>query len=135
MRAEGAVVCVTPRLPFVGVHLFARWLDQLGAFAPVVAGLKEAISAHQRTHPDEDFALLHHRDATLGRRFQALVLAPLLGIERLSAFDTHEHPLETLIGRRYQYTTLIQFHGQLERLDAGPSLLPSLLPAQGGRLT
>jgi len=135
MSAEGAVVCLTPRLPFAGVHLFARWLDQLGAFVPVVAGLKEAISAHQRTHPDEDFALLHHRDVTLGRRFQALVLAPLLGIERLSAFDTHEHPLETLIGSRYQYTTLSQFLGQLERLDAGPSLLPCLLPAQGGRLT
>jgi len=102
MSAEGAVVCLTPRLPFAGVHLFARWLDQLGAFVPVVAGLKEAISAHQGTHPDEDFALLHHRDVTLGRRFQALVLAPLLGIERLSAFDTHEHPLETLIGSRYQ---------------------------------
>jgi len=27
MRAEGAVVCVTPRLTFVGVHLFARWLQ------------------------------------------------------------------------------------------------------------
>ena len=77
MSAEGAVVCLTPRLPFAGVHLFARWLDQLGAFVPVVAGLKEAISAHQRTHPDEDFALLHHRDATLGRRVQALVLARL----------------------------------------------------------
>src|SRR6266403_1015109 len=135
MSAEGAVVCLTPRLPFAGVHLFARWLDQLGAFVPVVAGLKEAISAHQRTHPDEDFALLHHRDVTLGRRFQALVLAPLLGIERLSAFDTHEHPLETLIGSRYQYTTLSQFLGQLERIDAGPSLLPCLLPAQGVRLT
>jgi len=77
MRAEGAVVCVTPRLPFVGVHLLARWLEQLGVFVPVVAGLKEVISTHQRTHPDEDFALLHHRDATLERRLQALVLAPL----------------------------------------------------------
>jgi len=50
-----------------------------------VAGLKEAISAHQRIHPGEDFALLHHRDATLRRRFQALVLAPLLGIEASAA--------------------------------------------------
>src|SRR5712671_4725992 len=135
MRSGNAVVCVTPRLSFVGVHLFACWLDQHDPFEPVVAGLKEAISEHQRTHPGEDFALLHHRDATLRRRFQALVLAPLLGIERLSGFDTQEHPLETLIGSRYQYTTLSQFLGQLERLDAGPSRLPCLLPAQGGRLT
>src|SRR4029434_10931125 len=45
-------------------------------------------------------------DATLRRRFQALVLAPLLGIERLSSFDTQEPPLETLIGGSDQYTTL-----------------------------
>ena len=133
MRSGNAVVCVTPRLSFVGVHLFACWLDQHDTFEPVVAGLKEAISEHQRTHPGEDFALLHHRDATLRRRFQALVLAPLLGIERLSGFDTQEHPLETLIGGSYQYTTLSQFLGQLERVEAGASLLPILLPAQGGK--
>jgi flagellar biosynthesis GTPase FlhF len=134
MSSGNAVVCVTPRLSFVGVHLFACWLDQQEAFEPVVAGLKEAISEHQRTHPGEDFALLHHRDATLRRRFQALVLAPLLGIERLSSFDTQEHPLETLIGGSYQYTTLSQFLGQLERVEAGSSLRPILLPAQGGKL-
>ncbi len=135
MSSGNAVVCVTPRLSCVGVHLFARWLDQLRTFEPVVVRLKEALSAHQRSHPGEDFALLHHRDATLRRRLQALVLAPLLGIERLSAFDTQEHPLETLIGGSYQYTTLSQFLGQLERVDAGPSLLPILLPAQGCHLT
>ncbi len=134
INSERAVVCVTPRLSFVGVHLFARWLDQQEAFAPVVAELKEAIREHQSTHPDEDFALLHHRDATLGRRFQALLLAPLLGMERLSAFDTQEHPLETLIGGSYHYTTLSQFLGQLERVNAGPSLMPCLLPAQGACL-
>lgn len=133
--SEGAVVCVTPRLSFVGVHLFARWLDQQDAFEPVVARLTQAIGAHQSTHPDDDFALLHHREATLQRRFQALVLAPLSGIERLSAFDTQEHPLETLIGGSYQYTTLSQFLGQLERIDAGPSLRPILLLARAGRLS
>jgi len=134
MRGGSAVVDITPRLSFVGVHLFTRWLDQREAFAPMVAGLKEAISNHQSSHPDEDFALLHHRDATLRRRFAALVLAPLLGIERLSAFDTQEHPLETLIGGSYQASTLSQFLGQLECVEAAPWLMPILLPAQGGQL-
>ena len=129
-----AVVCVSPRLSFIGVHLFARWLDQQQAFEPVVAGLIEAIRAYQRTHPADDFALLHHHDVTLRRRFAALLLAPLLGIERLSSFDTQEHPLETLIGHRYQSSTLSQFLGQLERIEAGPWLMPILLPAQGGQL-
>src|SRR5215813_8761927 len=68
----GAVLQVTPHLSFVGVHLFAHWLDQQESFAPVVACLRQAIEAHKPTHPDEDFALLHHRDQTLVRRFQAL---------------------------------------------------------------
>jgi hypothetical protein len=128
------VVCVIPRLSFVGVHLFARWLDQQEALEPVVMGLKEAIRAYQRTHPDDDFALLHHRDITLSHRFEALLLAPLLGIERLSAFDTQEHPMATLIGQSDQSTTLSQFLGQLERIEAAPWLMPTLLPAQGGQL-
>lgn len=128
------VVCVTPRLSFVGVHLFVRWLDQQQALEPVLAGLKEAIRAYQGTHPGDDFALLHHRDVTLRHRFEALLLAPLLGIDRLSAFDTQEHPMETLIGQSYQSTTLSQFLGQLERIEAAPWLMPILLPAQGGQL-
>jgi hypothetical protein len=66
------------------------------------------------------------------RRFQALFFAPLLGIDRLTAFDTQEHPLATLLGRGYHHSTLSQFLGQLERVDAAEVLLPALLPAQTG---
>jgi len=97
-----------PRLPYVGVHLFAQWLDQQGAFDPVIAQLKQAIEVHQQAHPGDDFALLHHREQTLLRRFQALFFAPLFGIERLTAFDTHEHPLATLLGRNYQSAVVFQ---------------------------
>jgi hypothetical protein len=133
--ASGAeVVQVTPRLSFVGVHLFAHWLDQHDAFGPVVLQLKQAIEAHKRAHPDDDFALLHHREQTLRRRFQALFFAPLFGIEQLTAFDTHEHPLPTLLGRGYQSATLRQFLGQLERLDAAEALMPALVPPQPGQI-
>src|SRR6266571_4193819 len=40
-----AVVRVRPRLSFVGVHLFAHWLDHQGAFDPVVAQLTQAEEA------------------------------------------------------------------------------------------
>ena len=89
-----AVDCVRPRLSFVGVHLLAHWLDHQGAFDVVVAQLTQAIETHKRTHPDDDFALLHHREQTLRHRFQALFFAPLFGIEHLTEFDTREHPLE-----------------------------------------
>jgi hypothetical protein len=119
----------------VGVHLFAHWLDQDDAFGPVVMQLKQAIEAHKRAHPDNDFALLHHREPTLRRRFQALFFAPLLGIETLTAFDTREHALPTLLGRGYQSATLGQFLGQLERIDAAAALLPALVPPQPGKIT
>ena len=134
MQAGNQWVGVTPCLFFVGVHLFARWLDQQEALEPVVARLKEAIRGYQEAHPEDDFALLHHRDVTLRHRFEALLLAPLLGIERLSAFDTQEHPMATLIGQSYQSTTLSPFLGQLERIEAAPWLMPILLPAQGGKV-
>jgi hypothetical protein len=129
------VVRVTPRLSCVGVHLFAHWLDQHHAFGPVVVPLTQAIEAHKRAHPHDDFALVHHREQTLRRRFQALFFAPLFGIEKLTAFDTHEHPLPTLLGRGYHSSTLSQFLGQLERVGAAEALMPTLLPAQAGQIT
>ena len=134
--ASGAeVVQVTPHLSFVGVHLFAHWLDQQAAFGPVVAQLQQAIEAYKPTHPDDDFVLLHHREQTLRRRFQALFFAPLLGIETLTAFDTHEHPLPTLLGQGYHSSTLSQFLGHLERINAAEALMPVLLPSRSGQVT
>lgn len=63
--ASGAeVVQVTARLSWVGVQLCAHWLDQDEAFGPVVMQLTQAIEAHKRAHPDDDFALLPHREPT-----------------------------------------------------------------------
>lgn len=124
-----------PRLSCVGVHVFAHWLDQHETFGPVVAQLTQAVEAHQSTHPGDDFALVHHRKSTLLRRFQALFFAPLCGIDRLTAFDTHEHPLTTLLGRGYHRSTLSQFLGQRERVGAAEVLLPALVPAHTGPIT
>lgn len=115
-----------PRLSCVGVHLFAHGLDQHETFGPVVAQLTQAVEAHKQAHPGDDLALLHHRASTLLRRFQALFFAPLCGIDRLTAFDTHAHPLATLLGRGYHSSTLRQFLGQLERVGAAEVLLPAL---------
>ena len=77
---------------------------------------------------------MHHRDQTLLRRLQALFFAPLLGIETLTGFDTHEHPLQTLLGRGYHSATLTQFLGPLERIDAAGALRPALVPHQVGQM-
>jgi hypothetical protein len=135
MGSGDAVVEVTPQLSYVGVHLFAHWLDQQEGLVPVVARLKQAIEAYKSTHPDDNFALLHHQERTLLRRFQALFFAPLLGLETLTGFDTPEHPLPTLLSRGYHSSTLTQFLGHLERIDAAEALMPALLPQPAGQLT
>ena len=133
--ASGAeIVQITPRLSFVGVHLLAHWLDQHDTFGPVVTQLMQVVEAHKHTHPGDDFALLHHGEPTLRRRFAALFFAPLFGIDTLSGFDTREHPLLTLLGRSYQSSTLRQFLGQLERVDAAEALMPTLVPAKAGQI-
>jgi len=53
----------------------------------------------------------------------------------LTRFDTHEHPFETLLGRGYHSSTLSQFLGQLERIDAAEALMPALLPQIAGQIT
>ena len=134
--ASGAAVPrLRPRLPYVGGHLFAHGLEHQGTFDPVVAQLTQAIEAHQHAHPDDDFALVHHREQPLRHRFQALFFAPLCGIDRLTAFDTPAQPLATWLGQSSQSSTLHQGLGQLERLGAGEALVPTLLPAQAGQLT
>jgi hypothetical protein len=134
-RENASLLQLTPHLSRVGVHLFARWLEQRESVRPLVAGRQQAIETYKRHHRDADLALLHHRQQTLSRRLQALVLAPLLGIEHLSEFDTHEHPLETVIGRSYQSSTLTQFLGQLERVEAAEVLMPLLLPSSTAEIT
>jgi hypothetical protein len=137
-RSVGAlatVVEVMPHVSFVGVHLFAHWLEQHDAFGAVVGQLKEAIESHQQSYPEDDFALLHHREQTLRRRFEALFVAPLLGINRLSEFDTREHGLESLLGRGYQSSTLHQFLGHLERVGAAQALMATLVPQEPGQIT
>jgi hypothetical protein len=58
-----------------------------------------------------------------------------LGIKRLSAFDTREHALASLLGRGYQSSTLTQFLGHLERVGADQALLATLVPQAPGQIT
>jgi hypothetical protein len=130
--ASGALVQVTPSLSYVGVHLFAAWLDEQGVCMQVVMLLTQGIQQYRREHPEAEFPLLHHTEETLLHRFQALLYAPLFGIGKLTGYDVIEHPLATLLGRGYQSSTLNQFLGQLERINAGEVLLPALRPKDTG---
>ena len=125
---------VRPNLGFVGVHIFDDWLEQKGGFSEVIKLLMIAISEYRKEHPDESFSLLNHKNETLLLRFKALFYAPLFGIEKLTEYDIKEHALETVTGRGYQNSTLRQFLGHLERIDAGTNLMPALLPTESGNI-
>jgi hypothetical protein len=116
------------------VPLFAHGLNQHETFGPVVAPRTQAVEAHPHTHPGDDCALVPHRASTLRRRLQALCFAPLCGIDRLPAFATPAHPLQTLLGRGEHRATLRQCLGQLERRNASAALRPPLLAAHTGQM-
>ena len=129
-----SIVRVQSHVSCVGVHLFAAWLDAQGFFVRVVEVLSARIAEYVAEHPDESFALLCHRQTTLLSRVQALFYAPLFGIGKLTEFDRKEHGVARVIGHGYQSSTLTQFLGQLERIDAAEALMPLLLPEECGEV-
>lgn len=129
-HASGEVVCVEFNLLYIGIHLFADWMEGEGRFVGVIEGLLHCVEIYTQAHPEESFPLLNHRIFTIEQRFKALFYAPLFGVKKLSELDVKEHPLQTLIGQDYQSSTLNQFLGQLERVGVGGALMGFL--AQGG---
>ncbi len=131
---DNALVKLTPHLSFVGVHLFSAWMESHDGFEKVMRLLQKAIESYAQAHPEEDFPLLHHKHETLQRRFKALFYAPLMGISKLTELDVAETSLKSLVGVGYHSSTLNQFLGQLERIDAGHILQEALLPDAPGSL-
>jgi hypothetical protein len=134
VASGAALVQVTPHLSFVGVHLCAHGFDHQEAFGPVVARLQQAIEADTLTHPDDDVALVPHREQTLLRRCQALFFAPLVGIDRLTGFDTPEPPRPTRLGWGSQSATRRPLLGPRERVGAAEALLPTLGADKTGQM-
>jgi hypothetical protein len=128
------MVTLTPHLSFVGVHLFSAWMESHDSFGKVITLLQQAIEVYVQENPDADFPLLHHKHETLQRRFKALFYAPLLGIGKLTEFDVAETSLKSLVGVGYHSSTLNQFLGQLDKIDAGCALQEALLPDAPGCL-
>jgi len=121
-------------ISYVGVHLFAAWVENEGSLMQVVSGLEDAIAQYKEAHPTASFPLLFHRRETLEKRVQSLLYLPLMGIGKLTELDRCEHALESVVGKCYQSSTLIQFLGQLERIDASKAMMPTLIPEFPGSL-
>jgi hypothetical protein len=128
------VIKVEPQLPSIGVHLFSEWMESGDEFPKILSLLNQAREEWIAEHSDEYFPLLNHKDETLLLRFKALFYAPLLGIGKLTGFDYQEHCLSTLIGRTYQSSTLTQYIGELERINAGQTLVNILCESGPGKI-
>ncbi len=113
---------------FIGVHIFSCWMEMQEEFPMISELLKMAIELHVEENPTDSFPLLSHKDETLMRRFKALFYAPLFHVGKLIEYDVKEHALESVIGRGFLSSTLNQFLAQLERIDAAPQLMNSLIP-------
>jgi len=126
------IISYNANISCIGIKIFDEWLEQKGIFSEVIALLAETIENYKGINPTENFPLLHHREETLNYRFKALFYAPLFEIGKLTEFDVKEHALETVINRSYQSSTLNQFLGQLEKINAVQSIMPGLLPEETG---
>lgn len=129
-EVSGEVVYVEFNLLYVGIHLFADWMEGEERFSGVIGLFLSCVAIYREEHPNESFALLNHRAFTIEQRFKALFYAPLFSVKKLSELDVKEHPLQTLIGQDYHSSTLNQFLGHLERANIGEQLMHFL--AQGG---
>ena len=113
--------------------------QSLGFGEQVVEGIKKARSCWQGTEGEgegkgkegggkEEFALLRHLESTILSRFMTLVMLPLLGIGRLSELSRKQIDISgvNINGVNYAYSTLSQFLGQMERVNAGEYLQQTL---------
>jgi hypothetical protein len=109
--------------------------QSLGFGEQVVEGIKKARSCWQGTEEKgkegggkEEFALLRHLESTILSRFMTLVMLPLLGIGRLSELSRKQIDVSgvNINGVNYAYSTLSQFLGQMERVNAGEYLQQTL---------
>jgi hypothetical protein len=118
--------------------------QSLGFGEQVVEGIKKARICWHETEEGKregEFALLRHLESTIMSRFMTLVMLPLLGIGRLSELSRKEIDVSgvNINGVNYAYSTLSQFLGQMERVNAGEYLQQALCPcdrelAEGGIL-
>ncbi len=114
-------------IPCVGVHIFSCYMEMQETYAMILEQLKLAIEFYIDENPADSFPLLDHKDDTLMRRFKALFFAPLFGVGKLIEYDVKEHALRTVIGNGFQSSTLNQFLGNLERIDAAQWLMNALI--------
>jgi len=95
-----------------------------------VAQLTAGGKAYKQTHPGMTLPCCITASQTFAP-LSGTVFCPLVGIDRLTEFDTREHPLGTLLGG-LSSGTLHQFLGQLERVGAARGPDAALVPEQVG---
>jgi hypothetical protein len=109
--------------------------QSLGFGEQVVAAIKEARSYWQEKEGGEkEFALLRHLESTILSRFMTLLMLPVLGIGRLSELSRKQIDVSgvNINGINYAYSTLSQFLGQMERVNAGEYLQQALCSCNWG---
>jgi hypothetical protein len=128
------LIVIKPNISFAGLHVFDDWMEEQEGFCEIIQLLEKSIDQYENEHPNDSFPLLSHKTDTLGCRLKALLYAPLFGIGKLTEYDVKDHALKTVIGRGYQSSTMNQFLGQLERINAGDCLMPALISEQKGTM-
>jgi hypothetical protein len=126
------VVHVSPNISFIGLHILNHWVDQESKLDQTIHQIESSIKEYTSDNSNTEFPLLKHKKDTIIKRFKALLYAPLMNIKFLSEYDRKLNALPTIVGSFYQSSTLNQFSGQLERINAGDPMVQALSSEQQG---
>lgn len=117
-----------------GLKIFSIWLEGNEKYQQPLEAIYSAIECHREQYPDDKFRLLYSKKETIAKKWKALMVLSLLGIKRLSELDYCPHNLPQILGYSYGYSTLRQFLGELERIEAGCVLRSNLCEAASGTI-
>lgn len=105
-----------------GANIFSVWLKENNKDEQILNTIYELIKVYKKENPKENFRLLNARKTSIEKRWRALMVLPLLNIDKPSQLDYKEHDMVSVLGYSYSYSTLTQFLGELERVNAGAFL-------------
>lgn len=106
----------------IGMKLFCDWFISENKQEKILEIISEKIKSHKQNNPEESFRILQSRNETIAKKWIAISILSLLGINKFSELDYKQHYMKSILGYSYGYSSLRQFLDHLERIDVGKSL-------------
>ena len=109
------------------MKLFFEWFTSENKHQKTLEIISEKIENHKNLNPESNFRLLKSKDETIAKKWIAISILSLLGINKISELDYKQHNMKSVLGYNYGYSSLRQFLDHLERINVGNDLNMALV--------